>query len=75
VSRWQARIEQHGDSLLLVDESTNGTIRDEGRDGSSRFIRHDEIALEGSRTIALGLDPREHPAMVAFEVVGPDDAA
>lgn len=73
VSRRHARIEWRRGRLLLVDESTNGTLVTPDR-GAPTFVRRDQVFLEGSGAIAPGFEPDTHPELLVRYTLEQDDA-
>jgi len=66
-SRQHARIERRGDKYLLIDQSTNGTYLTMKGD-KERFLRREEVLLQGSGTICFGNSINEKSAdYVEFE--------
>lgn len=68
VSRFHARIEQHDEQFVLIDESRNGTwVRFD--DGREERINGASIALTGSGLIGLGAPPDDgNPNILRFAV-------
>jgi class 3 adenylate cyclase len=74
VSRRHARLEWRRGRVLLVDESTNGTLV-VPTGAAPIFVRREELALEGGGVIAPGFEPDVHPERAIHYAVDVEDAA